>query len=113
MPESEPSALIESLLSSDTSSRQAALREVVERGEAILGALLQALEQDDRNESVFEFEYPILRAALLRIGDPALHALMDALREGRLGRSARSRLRPALKVCRQVPTAGLQTAGSF
>jgi len=49
---------------------------------------LKALEKDDTSESHFEYENRLLRKALVRIGEPAFEALLEALRSKKMGRAA-------------------------
>ena len=88
MSQNDYDSLIEQLLSSDRDASECAFKILVKSGRPALGPLLEALQRDDRNEEFFEYERPILRKALLKIGDPALDALIDALRIGNLGRAA-------------------------
>lgn len=80
--------LVEKLWDREPQVRAESMAELVRLGEKAVNPLLDALENDDRSESAFEYENRLLRRTLIQIGEPALLGIIEALRSGRLGRAA-------------------------
>lgn len=72
-------ALVMQLWDVDNNKRQQAIDALVQIGEPAIPSLLAALEKDDRNSEVIEYENKWLRSAIVALGKPAIIALSNGL----------------------------------
>lgn len=84
--------LIKDLYNSDYSIRQQAAEKLVEVGESVIPYLLPELRKNDRNESMSMWEDRTVQSIFIRLGEPALKILSEALnsnsQNNHLGRAA-------------------------
>jgi len=85
-------SLIIDLYNSDDSVKQQAAEKLVEIGESTIPYLLPELRKKDRNESMSMWEDRTIQRILIRLGDPALKILSEALnsnsQNNHMGRAA-------------------------
>jgi tetratricopeptide (TPR) repeat protein len=72
-------ALVMELWDEDDRKREQAIEALAQIGEPALSTLLVALEKDDRNSEMIEYENLWLRDAIVALGKPAILALSNGL----------------------------------
>ena len=79
--ESTIDSLISDLRITRGNTRQRATDELVKIGEPAIEPLLRAIQEDDRSESMVDYEHRFLREVLVKMEEPAFNKLIEALIE--------------------------------